>query len=72
VAGRISPRGTTGRKPPVSEETMQHPDFIVHQLAGVLRVADLVAYRRAPAPRVSLKTPVAVRYLADLTDTAGR
>jgi hypothetical protein len=51
---------------------MQHPDFIVHQLAGVLRVADLVAYRRASAPRISLKTPVAVRYLADLTDTAGR
>jgi hypothetical protein len=51
---------------------MQHPDYTVHELASALRVADLVAYRRAPAPRVSLKTPVAVRYLADLTDTAGR
>jgi hypothetical protein len=51
---------------------MQHPDSLVHQIAGALRVADLVAYRRAPAPRVPLQTPVAVRYLADLTDTAGR
>ena len=50
---------------------MPYPDYIVHQIAGVLRVADLVEYRRAPAPRVSLKTPVAVRYLADLTDTRG-